>query len=51
MIRTARLRASNFQGPPNSKKATDFPPAGVATGMRIILLFTLILLVIGALPA
>ena len=51
MIRTARLRASGFQGQAISqKKATTVRGACVARLMRTILLLILILLLLGALP-
>jgi hypothetical protein len=52
MIRTARLRASAFQGGTISqKKTTNLGAVCVARLMRTILLLILILLLIGALPA
>jgi hypothetical protein len=52
MIRTARLRASAFQGRTISqKKTTNLGAVCVARLMRTILLLILILLLIGALPA
>ena len=52
MIRTARLRASAFQGRIISqKKTTNLDAVCVARLMRTILLLILILLLIGALPA
>jgi sterol desaturase/sphingolipid hydroxylase (fatty acid hydroxylase superfamily) len=51
MIRTARLRASGFQGQALSqKKATDRRGACVARVMRTILLIILVILLLGALP-
>jgi Protein of unknown function (DUF3309) len=51
MIRTARLRASGFQGLATSqKKATALGGVCVARLMRTILLLILILLLLGALP-
>jgi len=51
MIRTARLRASAFQGQTFlQKKATTLRGACVARLMRTILLLILILLLLGALP-
>jgi hypothetical protein len=52
MIRTARLRASAFQGwIISQKKTTNLGAVCVARLMRTILLLILILLLIGALPA
>jgi hypothetical protein len=52
MIRTARLRASGFQGQTIlQKKTTNRCGARVARSMRTILLLILILLLLGALPA
>jgi hypothetical protein len=51
MIRTARLRASAFQGQTILQKKTTNPcGACVARLMRTILLLILILLLLGALP-
>jgi hypothetical protein len=51
MIRTARLRASGFQGQKISeKKTTNIRGVCVARLMRTILLLILILLLLGALP-
>ena len=51
MIRTARLRASGFEGQTIlQKKTTNLCGACVARLMRTILLLILILLLLGALP-